>query len=262
MSLDIEQYAGAREFPVVDAGEYEVVLKITKKRTKDNTKDYANLDFMIRDDVEQKFQGAHDFDKVFRDPGNPEWFDTRKFGSILVTQKEKEGYKAKWDEVDELIQWLNGVNLKVTIEKVYDDYTQKEDNRIKYLSYKPSALGPYVKPVKDANGNVEEKQDQAQASGNVENIDIPKDERKVHAKPMPRIGGLSFIMAFLISMVYILLTSSVADNLSLFMGFCIPTTQFLFSSLPPIATTFPPKFSIADFILYFSTSILFISSAT
>lgn len=176
MSLDIEQYAGSSEFPVIDAGDYEVVLKITKKRTKDLKKDYANLDFKIRDDVEQKFQGSHVFDKVFRDVANPEWFDTKKFGSILVTQKTREGYKPKWDEVDELIQWLNGAVLKITIEKVFDDYSQKEENRVKYLSYKPTELGPYVEPVKNAEGKKEEKQDQAQAGGNVENLDIPKDD--------------------------------------------------------------------------------------
>ena len=39
-------------------------------------------------------------------------------------------------------------------------------------------------------------------------IDIPKDERKIHAKPMPRIGGLSFIVAFLIATIFVLMTSS------------------------------------------------------
>ena len=32
-------------------------------------------------------------------------------------------------------------------------------------------------------------------------IDIPKDARKIHAKPMPRIGGLSFILAFFIAVL-------------------------------------------------------------
>ena len=33
-------------------------------------------------------------------------------------------------------------------------------------------------------------------------IDIPKDSRKIHAKPMPRIGGLSFILAFFIAVLF------------------------------------------------------------
>jgi len=36
-------------------------------------------------------------------------------------------------------------------------------------------------------------------------VDIPKDERRVHAKPMPRIGGLAFIAGFLISTLIIFL---------------------------------------------------------
>ena len=38
-------------------------------------------------------------------------------------------------------------------------------------------------------------------------IDIPKDERKVHSKPMPRIGGISFIFGFLIATIFTLLTT-------------------------------------------------------
>lgn len=147
MSLNLEQYAGSSEFPVVDAGDYEVVLKIERKMTKDNSKDFANLDFKIRDDVDQKFAGSHVFDKAWRDTTNPQWFDLKKLGSILVTQKGKEDYKTSFEEVDECIQYLNGICLIVTVEKNYDDYYQKEVNSIKYLSYKPSNLGPYVEPT-------------------------------------------------------------------------------------------------------------------
>ena len=149
MSLNLEQYAG-NEFPVIDGGEYEVVLFISKKRTKDGTKEFANLDFMVRDDVEQKFKGAHVFDKAWPDLTSPQWFDLKKLGSILVTQKERPGYKTTFDEVDECIQYLNGINLIITVEKTYDEYYQKEVNGVKYLSYKPSKLGPYVKPVKES----------------------------------------------------------------------------------------------------------------
>ena len=51
-------------------------------------------------------------------------------------------------------------------------------------------------------------------------IDVPKDERKVHAKPMPRIGGLSFILAFLIAMLFILLTTDIQGMPNLF-GFFV-----------------------------------------
>lgn len=47
-------------------------------------------------------------------------------------------------------------------------------------------------------------------------IDIPKDARKVHAKPMPRVGGLSFILAFFIAVLFVLLTSKVPNMPNLF----------------------------------------------
>ena len=51
-------------------------------------------------------------------------------------------------------------------------------------------------------------------------IDVPKDERKIHAKPMPRIGGLSFIVAFFIAVLFVLLTSDIPNMPNLF-GFFI-----------------------------------------
>ena len=169
MSLNLEQYAGSSEFPVVDAGDYEVVLKAERKFTKDGSKEFVNLDFMIRDDVEQKFQGSHVFDKAWKDATNPKWFDLKKLGGILVTQKGREDYKTSFEEVDEFIQYINGAALIVTVEKKYDDFAQKEVNSIKYLSYKPSKVGPYVKPVKETKPVEHENK-------NLEQLDIPSDD--------------------------------------------------------------------------------------
>ena len=146
MSLDLEQYAGKKEFPLLDTGDYEVVVKADKGTTLDKTKDYLNFDFFVRDDCDQKFKGSHVFDKAWRDTTNPNWFDLKKLGTMLITQKGKEGYKGKFDEVDEFIQYINGATMIISVVKKYDDYSGKEVNEVKYLSYKPSKLGPYVKP--------------------------------------------------------------------------------------------------------------------
>jgi UDP-GlcNAc:undecaprenyl-phosphate GlcNAc-1-phosphate transferase len=45
-------------------------------------------------------------------------------------------------------------------------------------------------------------------------VDIPKDERKIHSKPMPRIGGLSFIIAFLISTIFVLLSCKIDRSIN------------------------------------------------
>lgn len=171
MSINLEDYAGKKEFPVIDGGDYEVVLTATITTNKAGTGDYLNLGFKIRDDVEQKFNDGHAyvFEKLFRDKQNPEWFDLTKSGSILVTQKGKAGYKTKFDEVEEFVQYINGINLVITVEKVYDEYFQKEVNQVKYLSYKPSKLGNYAPPVKDNGGEVKE-------GGNIEKLNIPDSD--------------------------------------------------------------------------------------
>ncbi len=154
MSLNLENYASKSEYPVIDGGDYEVVLRIERKITSDGTKDFASCDFLIRNDKEAiesnslnaKFKGAHVFDRCWRDKNNIEWFDLKKLGSILVTQKNKESYQTSFDDIDECLQYLNGITLVITVEKKFDDYFQKEVNSVKYLSYKASKLGKYVAP--------------------------------------------------------------------------------------------------------------------
>ncbi len=51
-------------------------------------------------------------------------------------------------------------------------------------------------------------------------LDIPNDARKIQKKPMPRLGGLSFIMSFLLSCLFVFLTYKVNDTINL-MGFFI-----------------------------------------
>ena len=49
-------------------------------------------------------------------------------------------------------------------------------------------------------------------------VDVPKDNRRVHHKPMPKLGGIAVISGFIVSLVYLLITLSIEDpnKLSLF----------------------------------------------
>lgn len=47
-------------------------------------------------------------------------------------------------------------------------------------------------------------------------VDIPKDERRMHKKAMPKFGGPAIIIAFLISTIYLIITSSLEGNLNIF----------------------------------------------
>lgn len=47
-------------------------------------------------------------------------------------------------------------------------------------------------------------------------LDIPKESRKIHKKPMPRLGGLAVIAGFIVSVVYLLIVMSIEQTINLF----------------------------------------------
>ena len=46
-------------------------------------------------------------------------------------------------------------------------------------------------------------------------VDIPKDERRMHNKPIPKFGGPAIIVGFLLATIYLYITSSIEGNLDL-----------------------------------------------
>ena len=46
-------------------------------------------------------------------------------------------------------------------------------------------------------------------------IDLPKDERRINKKPMPRLGGLSVIAGFLVSIIYLIAILGIEGSLEL-----------------------------------------------
>ena len=47
-------------------------------------------------------------------------------------------------------------------------------------------------------------------------LDMPKESRKIHKKPMPRLGGLAIIIGFTISVIYLLSVMSIEKTITLF----------------------------------------------
>lgn len=46
-------------------------------------------------------------------------------------------------------------------------------------------------------------------------IDLPKDERRINKKPMPRLGGLAVIAGFLVSIIYLIAILGIEGSLNL-----------------------------------------------
>ncbi len=47
-------------------------------------------------------------------------------------------------------------------------------------------------------------------------VDIPKDQRRMHKKAMPKFGGPAVILGFLIAVVYILIVMNLEKRIDLF----------------------------------------------
>jgi len=49
-------------------------------------------------------------------------------------------------------------------------------------------------------------------------LDVPKETRKIHKKPMPRLGGLAVFAGFTVSVIYLLIVMSIEKTINLFDG--------------------------------------------
>ncbi len=47
-------------------------------------------------------------------------------------------------------------------------------------------------------------------------VDVPKDQRRMHKKAMPKFGGPAVILGFLVSVIYILSVLSIENSIDLF----------------------------------------------
>ena len=47
-------------------------------------------------------------------------------------------------------------------------------------------------------------------------VDVPKDERRMHKKPIPKFGGPAIIIGFVISIIYLIITATAEGNLDIF----------------------------------------------
>ena len=47
-------------------------------------------------------------------------------------------------------------------------------------------------------------------------VDKPKDERKIHTKTMPRLGGLAIIIGFIVSIIYLLIILNIEKSINLY----------------------------------------------
>ena len=127
---------------LIQEGEYEVTLTAEWAQTKAGD-DYIKLTYVIRKDVEQNEQGRLVFDGIYKNKTTGAFPDD-KINAILSTIP-KDQVTLDFKDYDELILYINGVNMRIEV------MTQKADPTVatsvdksvcKYLSNKQTVAGP------------------------------------------------------------------------------------------------------------------------
>lgn len=121
-----------KEFePIVD-GDYEVTLEAEWAKTKSTSEPYINCKFTIRKDVDQKFGGRIIFDGIYKSKTTGE-YNASKINGILMAIPCA---KMDFNDYDELIQYINGQNMIISIktQEAQGDYPAR--NIVEFCSYR------------------------------------------------------------------------------------------------------------------------------
>lgn len=132
-----EEFDTNGEFALIDDGKYEAVIeKVEPKESQKGTK-YLNVTFKIRNDVDQEFKNRKLFYRITEKEGDP-CYDFNRINKLIITQKNTANYKKYFTDVDEVLQYLIGLHLIITVETAFDDYSQKDRNNVKDWAFEPS----------------------------------------------------------------------------------------------------------------------------
>lgn len=138
-SINFGEEFDKQEFGLIDDGKYEVSIdKIEPKVSAKTGNKYLNFTFTIRKDVEgQKFGGRKLFYTITKKEGDA-CYDFARINKIILTQKDREDYKSRFADFDEVLLYLHGLHLVLTVETNFDDYRGEDRNEIKDWSFEPS----------------------------------------------------------------------------------------------------------------------------
>lgn len=131
------------DFDLIEEGTYEVkletfeILKSKKLNKNGQPTDYLKITFVIRKDVDQNFQNRKIWHTIFKKDGDRA-FNFNEINKIIITQEGRADYKRRFTNLDEILQYLVGLHLRLDIAVEFNEFRGKEDNIIVEDSFKPS----------------------------------------------------------------------------------------------------------------------------
>lgn len=133
------------EFELIEPGRYDCTMTTEWRETRGGDM-YINCAFRINKDSGQKFGGRIVFDGIYKSKTTGD-YQASKINALLATIDNP---KTDFEDYDELLLYLNGiqVNVEIDIEPADPERPMSKDkNIITYLSYQP------VSESKDSNSS-------------------------------------------------------------------------------------------------------------
>lgn len=124
-------------FSLIPDGEYEAQIERIEKRETASGKRKLSVQFRIRSDVDQQCKNRVVFEDIWAEKDNPDFYNRKRLNKLIGTQKIEDGHV--FGDIDDVIGFLTGAYLIISVGKEFDDYTGEDRQRVRF--YKPSKNG-------------------------------------------------------------------------------------------------------------------------
>lgn len=183
-------YSEKKEFSPIEPGSYEVQISNAEMKQSANGKNYIAVTFIIRDDVEQEFKNRYIWDNIWENDvyRNAEGKRIKKDDYNAMTPEQKQTisvtkeyddikirtliqaqdadstildmngnrvpnpkYKTTFSNLEEVVMFLNGLNVIIQVTKYMDDKSGMERNGVEYKGIKRTRNHQTVNPAVSQN---------------------------------------------------------------------------------------------------------------
>lgn len=163
MSLDFTE---KKSYSAIEAGEYEAYIDNAEIKTSQTGKHYIALTFIIRGDVDQPYKGRRLWENIWENDVyvlngkrikkedyqnlkpkdkeqvniSTEYSDFKIRNLIQAQDADEENWHTKFENMDEVVLFLNQMNLRIKVNKVADNSTGVEKNEVDFKGLKRTAV--------------------------------------------------------------------------------------------------------------------------
>ena len=130
---------------LIPNGEYEAFIELAEEKALPSGSRVINLTWKIRDDVEQACKGRKVFDTIWPDREDNTKWDRVKMYNIIHNGQDlnDKNTRTSFDTLEDFIQYLNGINMRISVQSYTNTRTGETFNEIKrYGGYMPTKAKP------------------------------------------------------------------------------------------------------------------------